>query len=156
MKSVAEHHVDKYIAMVGPVTSDEHRTVGLFGYPNVIATGARKIDELPSYFKYFDCGIIPFKKNTLTRSIYPLKINEYLAAGLPVVTTDFSEDIESFGDVVYMARGHKDFIALIDRAMSEDSANRVAARTAVANGNTWTRRVEEFWQILEQRKAELV
>lgn len=150
LKRVIEGHPDKVIAMVGPLTTAEHKTIGLSEYPNVILTGAKKIDELPVYLQYFDCAIIPFKKNKLTRSIYPLKINEYLAAGRPVVATDFSEDIVAFGDVIYLAGDNEEFIGLIDRAISENGPEKIHARTLVANQNTWSARVKTFWEILEK------
>lgn len=149
LKEVTEYHKDKMLVMVGPVTTSDAQDSGLTALPNVIMTGPRKIVELPAYLQYFDCTLIPFKKNTLTRSIYPLKINEYLAAGRPVVATDFSEDIKGFGDVVYIGRDGEEFVQLIDRAISENNSERVEARLAVANTNTWTARVEQFWEILE-------
>jgi len=151
LKAVIEYHPDKVIAMVGPVTTPEHKSIGLTDYPNVIMTGSKKIDQLPAYLQYFDCALIPFKKNTLTRSIYPLKINEYLAAGRPVVATDFSEDIQGFKDVIYIGRDTGEFVQLIDQAIQENNEERVRARTAVANTNTWTARVEKFWEILENQ-----
>lgn len=153
LKAIIEYHSDKYIVMVGPVTTPEHKTIGLTDYPNVIMTGSKKIEELPAYLQYFDCAIIPFKKITLTRSIYPLKINEYLAAGRPVVATDFSEDIRSFGDVIYIGSDAHEFVRLIDKAIDENGLDRITARTAVANTNTWTARVEKFWQILENHET---
>jgi teichuronic acid biosynthesis glycosyltransferase TuaH len=150
LKAVIENHSDKVVAMIGPLTTAEHKTIGLSEYPNVILTGAKKIDELPIYLQYVDCAIIPFKKNKLTRSIYPLKINEYLAAGRPVVATDFSEDIVGFGDVIYLAADNEEFIGLIDRAIAENAPDKIRARTLVANQNTWTARVERFWEILEK------
>lgn len=152
LKALIDYHYDKFIVMVGPVTTPEHKSIGLFDYPNVIMTGSRKIEELPNYLRYFDCAIIPFKKTTLTKSIYPLKINEYLAAGRAVVATDFSEDIQSFGDVVYIGSNHAEFVSLIDRAIKEDSPDRIKARMAVANTNTWAARVEKFWEILENHE----
>lgn len=153
LKAIIEYHPDKIIAMVGPVTTPEHKTIDLTEYPNVIMTGSKKIDELPAYLQYFDCALIPFKKNTLTRSIYPLKINEYLAAGRPVVATDFSADIEGFKDVIYIGSDHGEFVQLIDLAIQENSADRIKARVAVANTNTWTARVQKFWEIVENHEA---
>lgn len=153
LKKIAEQHPDKFLVLVGPITTAEHKSVGLLDYPNVISTGAKRIEELPRYLRYFDCAIIPFKKITLTRSIYPLKINEYLAAGLPVVATDFSEDIESFGEVIFIGRSHEAFVGLIDDAIASNGSEHIAARTAVANRNTWTARVEQFWRILEDQEA---
>lgn len=150
VKEVIEHHADKVIAMVGPVTTPDAEAMGLSKYPNVIFTGPKKIEELPSYLQYFDCALIPFKKNTLTKSIYPLKINEYLAAGRPVVATDFSEDIQSFGDVIYIGKNNSTFVKCIDQAISENNDDRIRARMQVANSNTWTARVEKFWEILEK------
>ncbi|MDQ2657387.1 MAG: glycosyltransferase [Bacteroidota bacterium] len=152
MKAIIEYHPDKVIAMVGPVTTGEHKTIGLTEYPNVIMTGPKKIDQLPAYLQYFDCALIPFKKNTLTRSIYPLKINEYLAAGRPVVATDFSEDIQAFGDVIYIGRDTAEFVQLIDQAIQENDRSRIEARTKVANANTWTARVDKFWEIIENQR----
>ena len=149
LKNVITTHQDKVIAMVGPVTTPEHKTIGLTEYPNVIMVGPKKIYELPQYLQYFDCTLIPFKKNVLTRSIYPLKINEYLAAGRPVIATDFSEDIKGFRDVIYIGRDHREFVDQIDRALSENDEAKIAARTQVALSNTWTARVETFWKILE-------
>ena len=149
LQAVVEYHQDKMIAMVGPVTTDEHKTIGLTEYSNVIMTGAKKLEELPAYLQYFDCALIPFKKNTLTRSIYPLKINEYLAAGKAVVSTDFSEDIIAFGEVIKVASTAREFAHMIDEAISETSAATIANRIEVAKNNTWEARVEQFWKILE-------
>lgn len=153
LKAVIGYHHDKIIAMVGPVTTPEHKSVGLTEFPNVIMVGPKKIDELPQYHQYFDCTLIPFKKNTLTKSIYPLKINEYLAAGRPVVATDFSEDIREFDEVVYIGRTHEEFVKLIDKAIAENSEEKIQERIAVANQNTWEARVETFWKILENGSA---
>ncbi len=116
--------------------------------PNVVFAGPRKITELPAFLQYFDCVIIPFRKNTLAKSIYPLKINEYLAAGKPVIATHFSEDIYTFRDVAYIADDHETFLQLIDQAIDENNAALQEKRIAVASQNTWAARVDQFWAIL--------
>jgi glycosyltransferase involved in cell wall biosynthesis len=155
LKKIAEYHKDKILFFVGPIQGDEHKAVGLDKMPNVIFAGPRKITELPNYLQYFDCVIIPFKKNTLTKSIYPLKINEYLAAGKPVIATHFSDDIYTFRDVAYVVDSYEEFLKTIDQSIAENSEERRQARMKVASTNTWTARVAQFWNIIEKepRKA---
>lgn len=148
LKKIALAHSDKTLVFVGPVQTQEHIEVGLDKLPNVRFLGPRKITELPDYLKYFDCAIIPYRKTTLTKSIYPLKINEYLAAGKPVIAVNFSEDMYSFHDVAYVEDTHEAFVAAIDRAIQEDSPEKVKARMEVAAQNTWTARVARFWEII--------
>ncbi len=150
LKKIAMHHQDKTMVLVGPIQTNEHKEIGLDKLPNVVFTGPKHITELPSYLQYFDCAIIPFRKNTLTKSIYPLKINEYLAAGKPVIATDFSEDILSFNKVAYVVGSHEEFIAAIDKAITENNPEKVKARMQVAEENTWTARVRQFWEIIEK------
>jgi teichuronic acid biosynthesis glycosyltransferase TuaH len=150
LKKVAEHHKDKILFFVGPIQGNEHKEAGLDKMPNVIFAGPRKITELPDYLQYFDCVLIPFRKNTLTRSIYPLKINEYLAAGKPVIATHFSEDIYTFRDVAYVVDTHDEFISTIDKAIAENSETRKQARMKVAETNTWEARVKQFWEIISK------
>ncbi len=148
LKKIALAHPDKTLVFVGPVQTEEHIAVGLDKMPNVRFLGPRQITELPDYLKYFDCAIIPYRKTTLTKSIYPLKINEYLAAGKPVIAVNFSEDMYSFHEVAYVENTHEDFIAAIDKAIQEDSTEKIKARMAVAAQNTWTARVARFWEII--------
>lgn len=148
LKKVAEYHSDKTLVFVGPVQTEEHIQVGLDRLPNVRFVGPRHITELAAYLRLFSCVLIPYRKNTLTKSIYPLKINEYLAAGKPVIATHFSEDIYSFRDVAYIVDSHEEFLQAIDQAIAENDLNRMNARIAVAEQNTWTARVEQFWKII--------
>lgn len=149
LKGIIETHTDKIICMVGPITTDEHEGIKLKEFENVILIGPKKIEELPQYLQYFDCTLIPFKKNTLTKSIYPLKINEYLSAGKAVISTSFSEDIKSFEEVILIGEDNASFIKLIDKAVLSNSAENIAKRAAFAHNNTWTARVEQFWEIIK-------
>jgi teichuronic acid biosynthesis glycosyltransferase TuaH len=145
LKKAATVHADKIFFLVGPVTGNEHIKTGLTDMPNIVFAGAKNIGELPAYLQYFDCCIIPYRINTLTASIYPLKINEYLAAGKPVVTTNFSEDIFSFRDVAYVSDTHDEFIVNINKAIEEKDDMKKQQRIAVASANSWAERVKTFW-----------
>ncbi len=147
---VATAHTDKTLVLVGPINNEQYKKLGLDRLPNVLFTGGMPIEALPAYLKYMDCCIIPFACNTLTRSIYPLKINEYLAAGKPVVATNFSADIGSFSEHIYLAGSSKEFAELIHLAVDDSSPEKIAARVAVARQNTWTARIEQFWNIVDQ------
>ncbi len=98
------------------------------------------MQDLPPYLQHVQCALILFLCSALTKSIYPLKINEYLAAGKPVVTTAFSEDIRSFGEVVELADSHETFIAAVRRAITIESPEKVSQRMAIAAQNTWEAR----------------
>lgn len=144
----AVYHHNKIFFFIGPVYGNEHITSGLFHLPNVVFAGPKPLDALPAYLQYFDCCIIPYKINTLTASIYPLKINEYLAAGKPVVSTSFSEDIHSFQSCAYITSSNEEFIQCIDTAIEENNVNKKVARMLAASANSWEKRVEEFWKII--------
>ena len=148
-KKVAEQHPDKTLVMVGPLNSNDYIDYGLDKMPNVILTGGKHISELPAFLQHFDVTIIPFLLNRLTASIYPLKINEYLSAGKPVVATSFSEDIRNFADDIYIANDEDEFVDLINLAIAEDNQERVQSRFETACTNTWKERVREFWEVVE-------
>lgn len=153
LKRVALQHQDKVLLMVGPTSSNDYKEAGLDKLPNVIFTGPKSINELPNYLQYSHCAIIPFEYSTLTKSIYPLKINEYLAAGIPVVSTAFSEDMIGFADVAAVAHSEDEFIHKIAAVIEEDTVKKQAARMDKARANTWKARVAEFWNIVEQHQA---
>jgi teichuronic acid biosynthesis glycosyltransferase TuaH len=150
LKKVAEAHPDKTLLLVGPINSPEPKQIGLDKMTNVVFAGSRKLEDLPQYVQYMDVVMIPFLLNTLTASIYPLKINEYLAAGKPVISTKFSNDIQSFSDVIYLADNHENFSKLVEKAMLENDQTRTNARVEVANSNTWTARIAQLWEIVEK------
>ncbi|MBI5917417.1 MAG: glycosyltransferase [Bacteroidetes bacterium] len=149
-KKIAEQHPDKTLVLVGPLNSDTYKEYGLDQMPNVILTGGKNIRELPAFLQHFDVAIIPFVKNKLTASIYPLKINEYLAAGKPVIATNFSEDIRTFAGVVYLPETAGEFVRAIDRAIAENSAELIEQRVLTARQNTWTERVKQFWEVVDE------
>jgi len=128
--------------MVGPRNHQGHTDIDLDAIPNLYFTGAKPISELPAYLAAFDALILPFRINDLTRSIYPLKLNEYLASGKPVISTPFSEDIHSFSDVVELPEHQDDFSRAVGKAIAENTDEKARARHERASENTWQKRAE--------------
>ncbi|WKN42331.1 glycosyltransferase [Tunicatimonas pelagia] len=149
LKDIALHHQQKLILLIGPLNSNEFNKYQLDQISNIKFIGAKNISLLPSYLQKVHCTIIPFKLTTLTKSIYPLKLNEYLAAGKPVITTNFSEEVEKFEPVVYVAQNNREFTSLINRAIAEDSPAKEQERYNWVAANSWEARAKEFWKITE-------
>ncbi|NJN26106.1 MAG: glycosyltransferase family 1 protein [Cyclobacteriaceae bacterium] len=147
IKNIALNHPEKILLLVGPVNTDEINIMGIDVLENVLMTGSKKYSELPVYIKYMDCTIIPFKCNELTKSIYPLKINEYLACGKPVVSTPFSEDIQGFASIIYLSENDRNFIESIDHAIATDTEIKTKERMEFASQNNWQNRIDLFWEI---------
>ncbi|MEM1055223.1 MAG: glycosyltransferase [Bacteroidota bacterium] len=120
----------------------------LAAYPNVTLAGAHPAEALPGFLARMDVGTIPFAVTQFTRSIYPLKLNEYLAAGRPVVTTPFAPLGEA-ETLVHTASDADAFSRALDAALSDRTEGARAARIALARANTWERRAEAFAEVLE-------
>lgn len=149
MRKIAEAHPDKTLLLVGPINSPEVYEQGLDKMPNVILAGGKKIYDVPKYLKYMDVCILPSLINKMSKSVYPLKINEYLAGGKAIIATNFSEDIRGFSEYIHIAQDHDDFIRLIDVAKDDYSSEKIEKRMLIASKNTWGDRVREFWEIID-------
>ncbi|MBX9603814.1 MAG: glycosyltransferase [Bryobacteraceae bacterium] len=115
----------------------------LAALPNVRLLGEKHYRELPAWLAAFDVALIPFRRNTLTTGVDPVKLYEYFSQGKPVVATPI-EDVRRHERLLYLAGPADEFAAAIDRALAEDSADRRRARIAFARDNTWDRRAAQF------------
>ena len=121
---------------------------------NVYFLGLRPRAHLASYLRAADVCLIPYVTTALTRSIYPLKVNEYLAAGRPVVTTAFSPSLDAFRDVVDVvpADAFVDAVAhaVTGRLGSDEAA--IRRRVAVAQANSWDERGRRLFELVEEAR----
>jgi glycosyltransferase involved in cell wall biosynthesis len=148
LEGVARARRDWSIALVGPVPpAYSERLRALAALPNVHALGPRQASAAPAYLKGFDVAMIPFVKSPQTRAIYPLKLNEYLAAGRPVVMTPFT-DLDEFRTVCRVADGVTEWVGAIARALEEDGDEAKRERQAIARGHDWAERAERTGRIL--------
>jgi glycosyltransferase involved in cell wall biosynthesis len=108
--------------------------------------------DVPATVHAFDVAILPYVETRLTERINPLKLREYLAAGVPVVATPLPE-ASRFADVIELARTPEEWVAALRRAAAEGRTRSEARRARVA-GETWDARAEEFSRhILESEAA---
>lgn len=147
LKVVTELNPDKNFVFVGP-QGKIYIPDWFFNTPNIILTGRMPYEAMPSILKGFDVALLPFKKDEVSRTIFPLKLFEYLGAGKPVVATDFNDDLRDFTeDTVTYCRTAEEFSAAINAALQQGEAM-IPKRLAVAANNTWARRGDEFSEIL--------
>jgi glycosyltransferase involved in cell wall biosynthesis len=115
----------------------------LRGLPNVHLLGQKPYALLPAYCRGFDVGIIPFRTSDLTLRANPLKLREYLAAGLPVVSTPLPE-VARYRSFVHLAEGTTGFIRAIEAALDERSPELDRARALAMECESWESRVAEI------------
>jgi glycosyltransferase involved in cell wall biosynthesis len=142
VKHLVESLSECIFELVGEVRNIEAKTI-LSKYNNVIFLPAVGASEVPELLKEFDVGIIPYLCTEMNRSIYPLKINEYLAVGLPVVMTNFAE-LKEFEGYIGVAESKADFLKKIVFALENDSVLQIEKRRDFASQNSWTARAECF------------
>jgi glycosyltransferase involved in cell wall biosynthesis len=115
---------------------------------NVRFYGEVPYQQLPAYMAEFDAALIPFLITPLTMATNPIKLYEYFACGLPVVSTPLPE-VERFGQLVYIARTAKDFSAQVGRALAERDADLRQARRDVASRESWQARADQLLDAVE-------
>lgn len=118
-------------------------------YQNVVFHPAVHSSEIPMVVSNFDIGIIPYLLSDINKNIYPLKINEYLAIGVPVIMTAFAElnDFDGMAEVIHTK---EQFVAQIREELSNDSVELISERVAFARSNSWENRARIFESILNK------
>ena len=146
---LAALHPEFDFHFVGRIT-DPNAEKKLGQFQNVTFFGARQPNDLPLLMQAFDLGIIPFVKNEFTKNIYPLKINEYLAAGLPVVSTDFAPLID-FEKHILIGKDHEEIQSGVVRSLANDYQAEAERRIEIARSNDWSVRAIQVEEVLNNQ-----
>ena len=150
IKKTAEHFKDGSVVLIGKIAVDAEKKVKILdGVRNVHFLGRKPYADLPAYCKAFDVALNPFAINELTLAANPLKVREYLAAGLPVVSTDIPE-VRILEDCL-VGTSHGDFIKKIEQALANPK-RRDAVSDAIAH-ESWEAKVDELRAILSEPPA---
>lgn len=132
------------VVMIGPyynISKVPHRR-------NIHWLGFKPYEQLAAYARYFDVAIIPFKKTSMTESVNPIKMWEYLATGMPIVSTALPE-ARKYSDLIYCSEDHREFLINIKKALEEDSIEKREQRKDIASRNSWLERARTIMEIIE-------
>jgi glycosyltransferase involved in cell wall biosynthesis len=131
IREIAERRPDWQLVLIGPVVKIDPSILPKL--TNIHYLGSKTYLELPEYLSGWDLALIPFLLNESTRYISPTKTPEYLAAGIPVVSTPIKDVVRPYGDkhLVHIARTADEFISAIDQELA-------------AAKEQWLARVDEF------------
>jgi glycosyltransferase involved in cell wall biosynthesis len=108
--------------MVGPVVKVDRGK--LPQAHNLKWLGPRRYEQLPEVMAGFDVALMPFALNAATRSISPTKTLEYLAAGLPVVSTRVPDVVASYPGIVDLQDDAPGFAAACRRVLGHSTIAR--------------------------------
>jgi glycosyltransferase involved in cell wall biosynthesis len=151
LEELASARPDWHLVLVGPVVKINPDQ--LPQRPNIHYLGAKQYAELPSYMAGWDVALLPFALNESTRYISPTKTPEYLAAGLPVVSTPIRDVVAPYGvaELAHIGRTAEDFVDAVENELDRSTIER----------NRWLKRVDGFlstmsWDRTHERMSALI
>jgi len=139
IRDLAMQRPQWHFVLVGPVVKIDPST--LPQADNIHYTGGKSYEQLPAYLSGWDIAMIPFAQNESTRFISPTKTPEYLAAGIPVVSTPICDVVTPYGDLglVAVAANADEFIAAAESIWVQKGqrADWLAQVDALLEKNSW-------------------
>lgn len=144
IQSVLKKRPDWHILIVGEARGD---VSALKKYSNITFYGAVPYEQLPAVVRNFDICMLPYGLDKLTENINPLKFKEYLATGIPVVTTALP-DLSAYRHIIGWSQTADEFLSNIEFFLKKESAEQKAKRLRntgqVLQGQSWEDKTEEF------------
>jgi len=153
LRMLADHFSDYSIVLIGPRVGELERfddeLSELTARPNVYHLGGKSFEELPSYMVHLDVGLVCYRLDRAqwTQVCSPLKMYEYLAADLPVVSVDIPA-ARQFPSVVSIARSEQEWIAAIEASLTGRDESQ-EARLMVARENSWASRARRISELID-------
>ncbi len=148
MQGVAISRPDWHWVVIGAEREGQQSPLveALRALPNVHFLGDKPYAVLPDYLRGFDIGTLPTLINEYTRSMFPMKYFEYLAAGLPVVSTPL-EFTKSNQTGILVADTVELFIVQTSVQLARGRLTLLESREFVG-GNTWAERLKKMLGLL--------
>ena len=151
---LARRRPEWQLVLLGPVVKID--PAELPQAPNLHYLGQKAYAELPEYLAHWDVALLPFALNPSTEFISPTKTPEYLAAGVPVVSTGIRDVIRPYGeeDMVRVADGVDAFEAACAAALAEAGTPQATERQERADaylaGLSWDRTWQEMQEAMDR------
>jgi glycosyltransferase involved in cell wall biosynthesis len=125
--------------MLGPLAKID--TASLPRRDNLHWLGQRSYDELPGYLAHWDVGIMPFALNESTRFISPTKTPEFIAAGVPVVSSPITDVVRPYGErgLVEIASNDEQWLTKAEHLLRRGRASWLADVDLFLSGISWAR-----------------
>ncbi len=145
---IARQRPTWHLVLIGPEDEAFQRSE-LHGLPNVHFLGSKAPAELAAYLQHSHVCINPQTLNDITVGNYPLKIDEYLAMGQPVVATATGA-MTMFAEHVYLASGLAEWLIQLETALADHDPARRAARIAFTQTHTWEASVGRLYRAVAE------
>jgi len=142
---LARRRPEASIVIIGPAVTPR---AALGDLPNVRWLGGKNHEELPGYLRGFDVGLIPFRKLPLTHHANPIKLYEYLAAGVPVVSTPLPA-VRPVAGSVWLADDAETTARCCAEALNHNRPADRACRSQLMANESWTARLEQISDIVQ-------
>lgn len=149
VRKVADLRPSWHFVMIGPVVKID--PLVLPRQPNVHWLGPKAYADLPYYLESWDAGFMPFALNEATRFISPTKTPEFLAAGLPVVSTAIQDVVTPYGDwkLVEIAQGEAELVAKLEEVLSRPRTSWLAEVDRRLEPMSWDKTWSEMHDLIE-------
>ncbi|AKD54318.1 glycosyltransferase family 1 protein [Spirosoma radiotolerans] len=156
LTELADRRPEWQFILLGPIVKIDRAL--LPNKPNVHYLGMKAYKELPAYFSNWDVAMLPFALNESTKFISPTKTPEYLAAGLPVVSTPIRDVIRMYGskEFVQIADSAQAFETAIEQALANRKAGNWTDIDAFLNENSWDHTWSEMNRLLTAQLSVVV
>jgi glycosyltransferase involved in cell wall biosynthesis len=148
MRSVAIAQPDWHWVVIGAEREGQKSSLAeaLQKLPNVHFLGDKPYSALPNYLRGFDVGTLPTLINEYTRSMFPMKYFEYLAAGVPVVSTPLEFTKTNQAGLLVADTAEK-FILQTKIQLTHGHLTPLQSREFVG-ANTWAERLRKMLELL--------
>jgi glycosyltransferase involved in cell wall biosynthesis len=147
---MADARPDWYFVMIGPVVKIAEED--LPRRENIYYLGGKNYNDLPAYLAGWDIALMPFAMNESTKYISPTKTPEYLAAGLPVVSTPIRDVVRPYGEqgLVDIASTAAEFVAACEKILNENLSDRLQKADEFLSHNSWDKTFAEMSRLIDE------